>query len=581
MKHYINTVQTLLKIVDNKKTPKVIQLFVSCILYYLVDLLPPTITAGIISVLNQAKDFNKIWLFILIYIGIVLLYLIIKRWNLIIYSDLSFYYSDGIQQQLLEHVAEHNSIFDKISRGKIIDTYSEDIPNLIHILQSASLATAGLIQLGVVFFVFGFYNFFIAIIALCIQILYFYFMVNNSKHVSRHYEGVRKYKDKIVDIFNQLIINLKQVRSLNLIPNLNNKLNRYRESWRIQSTHRYKYITNRYCQIPAVVYFGKAILYIILAFLVFNHQITIDKFILLIGYFEITIKSAEDILEELLKLGDFNVRVNRVKSILDYTVDNNIDYGSIENDYIEGLVVFNHVNCTLQNRQVLTDITFKALPNEITTIVGYSGAGKTAVIDLLYRLRHIKSGSILIDDESIYNYSNKIYSSNVSGVFQKAFTFKMSIRDNLSLIDSDLNHQIAACKRVGIHKAIEKLPNKYNTIIDEDQRILTEGQIQKLAIARAILSKAEILLFDEVTSNVDTEATSDIIKIINDLKDDHTIIITTHKPEIMKISDQIIVMKNGRVVAKGKNSEVYKKSALYRELYNATYIATNSSDSEN
>lgn len=581
MKHYINTVQTLLKIVDNKKTPKVIQLFVSCILYYLVDLLPPTITAGIISVLNQAKDFNKIWLFILIYIGVVLLYLIIKRWNLIIYSDLSFYYSDGIQQQLLEHVAEHNSIFDKISRGKIIDTYSEDIPNLIHILQSASLATAGLIQLGVVFFVFGFYNFFIAIIALCIQILYFYFMVNNSKHVSRHYEGVRKYKDKIVDIFNQLIINLKQVRSLNLIPNLNNKLNRYRESWRIQSTHRYKYITNRYCQIPAVVYFGKAILYIILAFLVFNHQITIDKFILLIGYFEITIKSAEDILEELLKLGDFNVRVNRVKSILDYTVDNNIDYGSIENDYIEGLVVFNHVNCILQNRQVLTDITFKALPNEITTIVGYSGAGKTAVIDLLYRLRHIKSGSILIDDESIYNYSNKIYSSNVSGVFQKAFTFKMSIRDNLSLIDSDLNHQIAACKRVGIHKAIEKLPNKYNTVIDEDQRILTEGQIQKLAIARAILSKAEILLFDEVTSNVDTEATGDIIKIINDLKDDHTIIITTHKPEIMKISDQIIVMKNGRVIAKGKNSEVYKKSALYRELYNATYIATNSSDSEN
>lgn len=571
MNHYFDTVRTLLQIA-NEKGIKIVQLFTSCILYYLIDLLPPVITANIVYILSQNKSYDKVWFYILTYLVIVILYLLIKRWNFIIYSDLSFYYSDNIQQRLLEHIAKHDSIFDKISRGKIIDTYSEDIPHLIKILQSASFAVAGLIQLIVVFIVFGYHNFFVAIIALGIQILYFYLMMNNAKHVSRHYEGVRKYKDKIVDIFNQLMVNIKQVRSLNIIPNLNNRLDRYRESWRNQSGHRYKYITNRYCKIPIVIYIGKALLYIILSFLVFNHHITIDKFILLIGYFEISIQSAEDILQETLKLSDYNVRVKRIKSILDYNIDSNIDYGDIENDYIEGLVSFNHVYYNINGDQVLNDITFKARPNEITTLVGYSGAGKTAIIELLYRLSRVKSGSILIDDENIYNYSSKIYNSNVSGVFQKAFTFKMSIKDNLSLVDSDIRHQISACKRVGLHKVIEKLPNKYNTIIDEDSRLLTEGQIQKLAIARAILSKAEILLFDEVTSNVDPEATTDIINIINDLKDDHTIIIATHKPEIMKISNQIIVMKNGRIVAKGKNSDVYKKSALYRELRDSHYI---------
>ena len=196
----------------------------------------------------------------------------------------------------------------------------------------------------------------------------------------------------------------------------------------------------------------------------------------------------------------------------------------------------------------------------------------------MYRLYHVKSGSILIDDQSIYNYSKKVYSTNISGVFQKAFIFEMSIRDNLSFIDSSIKNQIAACKRVGIYKEIEKLPYGFNTIIDLDSGVLTEGQLQKLAIVRALLSKSEILLFDEVTSNIDPSSTNDIIDILNDLKNDHTIIITTHKPEIMEIADDIVVLKEGKVVAKGKNSKVFEKSAIYRKLRTATFARPSLND---
>ena len=145
------------------------------------------------------------------------------------------------------------------------------------------------------------------------------------------------------------------------------------------------------------------------------------------------------------------------------------------------------------------------------------------------------------------------------------------MRDNLSLIDSDLKNQINAMKRVGIYKEIEKLPYGINTIIDEENPVLSDGQLKKLAIARALLSKAEILLFDEVTSNVDPATTADILNILKDLREDHTIIIITHKAQIMELSDQVIVLDRGKVEAKGRNSEVFEKSALYRELRTSNF----------
>ena len=204
-------------------------------------------------------------------------------------------------------------------------------------------------------------------------------------------------------------------------------------------------------------------------------------------------------------------------------------------------------------------------------IVGKPGSGKTTIVNLLYRLYRVKSGSILLDDESIYNYSDKIYSSNISGVFQKSLIFKMSIKDNLSLIDSNPDHQIAACKRVGLHKDIKALPKGYDTIIDAEDSLLSDGQTQKLALARALLSKAEVLLLDEVTSNIDPKSTTEIAELLQDLKEDHTIIITTHKPQLMEVADRVVVLKDGKVSAKGTNKEVYKKSKLYQELRQATF----------
>ena len=149
----------------------------------------------------------------------------------------------------------------------------------------------------------------------------------------------------------------------------------------------------------------------------------------------------------------------------------------------------------------------------------------------------------------------------------------MSIKENLALVDSNITHQIEACKRVGIHDKISKLPKGYQTLITEEEHIFTEGEKQLLMLARALLSKAEILLLDEITSNIDANMTEQIGAILQDLKQDHTIVLVTHKPEMMALSDRVIVLDKGKVVAKGPNEDVYLKSPLYKELRNKTFAS--------
>lgn len=578
MKRYFETVRTLIKIA-NDKFLVVIQMFVSCCLYNLSSLLPPIATSRIIAVITN-NNFNGIWFYVVLYMMFYVLYFSMLNWNYYSYTVLANYYHLEVQKKLFEHVANNDSIFNKISKGKIVDTTSDDVRYLVDVMDAGSEALMRFIELIIIFIIFSSYNIVVAFIALIIDLLYLILMNNNSKRVSKYYEGTRKYEDKVIDTLNQMLVNLKQVKSLNMMPNLNKRLDKTRVKWSQEYKGKRSALTSRYCKMPYIVYIGKILLYIFLAYLVCEGKMTIDKLVLLISYFELTITCTDSMLTYLLNLSNYGIRVKRIKNILDYTSDSNIDFGDITNDYINGTVTFNKVNYEIKDKLILNNVSFKIYPNEITTIVGHSGSGKTTIVNLLYRLDRIKSGSITIDDENIYNYDKKTYTSSVSGVFQKPFVFEMSIRDNLSLVDGNVKNQIEACKRVGIHDFIESLPKGYNTVINEEERLLSDGDKQLLVIARALLTKSEILLFDEVTSNIDPNSTTRIGEILKDLKQDHTIIMITHKPEMMEIADKVIVLDNGKVVSKGTNEDVFNKSPLYRELRNRTFASISNVENE-
>lgn len=571
MKRYINTFKELLHIA-NKKTWIIIEMFISSGINNIASLLPPIATAGIIGIITN-NNFAGIWFYVVLYLLFYVIYYGSLHFNYYTYTVLADYYHLEVQKLLFEKIASNEAIFQKFSKGKIVDTCSDDIRYLVDVIDCIVKASMSIVKLLIIFVIFMYYNILVATLVLVLDLVYLKLMNDNSKNVSKYYEGTRKYEDKIIDMLNQMLSNLKQVKTLHLMPNLNRNLDKSRKRWEEQYDKKRKYMTERYCKIPFLVYMGKILLYIFLAYLVIQGKMTLDKLVLLISYFEMTITCTDLMLDNLLNLSNYGVRVKRIKTILEYTPQKEIDFGEIDNDYINGVVEFKNVIFERKNKRILNNVSFKIYPNETTVIVGHSGSGKTTIINLLYRLYRIKSGEILIDGENIYNYTKHVYASNVSGAFQKPFVFEMSIKENLSLVDDNFSNQIEACKRVGIHDYISSLPKGYNTILSESESLLSDGQKQLLAIVRAILSKAEILLFDEVTSNMDPETTIKISDILTDLKQDHTIIIITHKPEIMKIADRVIVLNDGKVSAKGFNNAVFEKSSLYRELRNRTFAS--------
>ena len=238
----------------------------------------------------------------------------------------------------------------------------------------------------------------------------------------------------------------------------------------------------------------------------------------------------------------------------------------IHNDEIIGYVEFKNVSFKYNQLPVLKNISFIAKPNQVTTIVGKTGTGKTTIFNLLLRMYRVDSGKILIDNLNIYEYSKGVYNSNISIVNQKTFIFNMSIRANLSLIDSNKKRQIDACKRVGIHDFIMSLPDGYNTILKEDANNISGGQKQLLSLARALLTTSEIILLDEVTSSLDPHTTNKIINLLDDLKTDHTLIVITHNKDLMKVADKLIVLNNGKIECIGKHEDLIKNNEIYKQL---------------
>ena len=164
------------------------------------------------------------------------------------------------------------------------------------------------------------------------------------------------------------------------------------------------------------------------------------------------------------------------------------------------------------------------------------------------------------DNKKIEEYKKDTYYKNVAVVNQESFLFNMSIKDNLKMACKDEKKQIEICKKVGIHELIQSMPKGYDTILTENAANLSGGQKRLLSLAKTLLTDSKILLFDEVTSSLDIKTTNKIISILKELKDSHTVIIITHKKEVMKISDEIILLSKGRIVGKGTYKNLLKNN---------------------
>jgi subfamily B ATP-binding cassette protein MsbA len=222
-----------------------------------------------------------------------------------------------------------------------------------------------------------------------------------------------------------------------------------------------------------------------------------------------------------------------------------------------------------REKNTLNSVSLKIIGGKMTSIVGHSGAGKSTILNLIPRFYDINSGDIEIDNQSIYKSTINSLRKNISLVSQDTTLFDDTIRNNIAYANLNATQEEIeeAVKHSYSAEFIEKLPNKYETIIGENGTRLSGGEKQRLSIARAMLKKSQIILLDEATSSLDAETESKIQEAINLLTKNRTTIVIAHRLSTILSSDKIYVIDAGKVLGEGTHDELLINSIVYKNFY--------------
>ncbi len=236
-----------------------------------------------------------------------------------------------------------------------------------------------------------------------------------------------------------------------------------------------------------------------------------------------------------------------------------------------GEIKFNNVNFhyNKNENQVLNDVNLTIEGGSMTSLVGHSGAGKSSILNLIPRFYDIDKGNIKIDNQPINEVSIKSLRNNISLVNQDITLFDDTIKNNIAYANLEASHDdiVKAAELSFCLEFIEKLPEKFNTIIGENGFRLSGGEKQRLSIARAMLKKSKIILLDEATSSLDAETENKIQNALNLLTKNRTTLVIAHRLSTIMNSKKIYVIDSGKVAAEGDHSTLLKTSEIYNNFY--------------
>ena len=243
---------------------------------------------------------------------------------------------------------------------------------------------------------------------------------------------------------------------------------------------------------------------------------------------------------------------------------------------INGGIEFKNVGFTYKDTGIkaLKDINFKLNIGDKLGIIGKTGSGKSTLLNLIVRLYNIDNGDITIDNKNIEEVNIKSLRSQIGYVPQDVFLFSDSIENNIKFgsINSSIKEVIEVSKISDIHSDILGFKNKYKTILGERGVNLSGGQKQRISIARALIRKPKLLIFDDCLSAVDTETEENIINSLNNLDYSTTSIIVSHRISSIKNANKIIVLNNGKIEDIGTHTELMEKKGYYKQTYEQQLI---------
>lgn len=482
----------------------------------------------------------------------------------------------NIREQLFKHIESLNlSFFDKTPVGKLVTRLTNDVQTLnemytgvlIYLIKDIFMLSGILIAMLLL-------NVKLALISLITMPIIFITAILFKKYDRAAYRKVRERLSKINALLSENISGMKVVQIYSKEEKKFKEFDKINNDYKKANLEQLTVFAIFRPTIELLSSLTMALLIWFGGIKVISNELEFGVVFAFVNYITMFFQPIFDLTEKYDILQSAMASSERIFDLM----DNDSIIKNPENpvllERLQGDIEFKNVWFAYNDEDwVLRDVSFKIKKGEKVAFVGATGAGKTSIISLITRLYDIQKGEILIDGIDIRKMKKELLRKNIATVLQDVFLFTGDIKSNVRLNDNTISEEtiIDACKYVNADRFIEKLPEKYDSPVNERGTTFSQGQRQLIAFARAIAFNPPILVLDEATSNIDTETEVLIQDALEKITKDRTTIIVAHRLSTIKNCNKIIVLHKGKIREEGSHEGLMKKEGLYYNLYKLQY----------
>jgi subfamily B ATP-binding cassette protein MsbA len=542
-----------------------------------VALLTPIILKDAVDVYIANKDSKGLVNSVLLMFSVLMLEVVLRFTFIYFANWVGQHIIRDIRAKTFRHILQFRmSYFDKNSVGRLVTRVVSDIETIAAFFSSGVFTiVSDVLQMFAVIIVMFFINWKLAFIAIAVLPILLYATKVFQKAIKATFQEVRNQVANLNGFVQERVTGMKIVQLFNRekieYDNFTNINNKHKQAY--IKTIWYFSIFFPIAEILSSIGIGLIVW--------FGSKQVVGGAVAGPGTIMAFVQMAQMLFRPLRQIADkFNqlqmgiVSGERVFKIID-TESAISKNGIIEAKNLRGSISFKEVRFSyIEGEEVLKGINLEVKSGQTVAIVGATGAGKSTIINLLNRFYEIDSGTICLDDIAIDAYKLESLRNQVAIVLQDVFLFSDTVLNNITLKDQTISKEEVekAAKQIGIHDFIMTLPGGYDYNVKERGAMLSSGQRQLIAFLRAYVSKPSVLILDEATSSVDSQAEQMIQYATETITKNRTSIVIAHRLATIKQADKIIVMDKGLLVEEGTHSELLKKeNGYYKNLYDKQF----------
>ncbi len=508
-------------------------------------------------------------------IALVILYLLItfSRWitNYIMVriSEQSMYY---LRTDLFQHLEKLDlSFFDQHKKGDLMSRFTNDITIIDDALSEAviQIISSVLMLVGVTVIMF-IMNPFLALATIVTVPIFFWIVVKIGVASGKYFMKQQDNLGKLNGVSEEMMTGMRVIKSYCKEDESVLEFEQYNNALREVSIKAELYSN---LVIPANVAVNNIGYVLIIAvgsiMTVFGHA-TVGNILAFVTYADMFRRPINQLATLYASIQAALAGAERVFEVMDQPIEIVDVKEPISFDHVEGFVSLEHVHFGYtKNKPILKDINLEVSKGESVALVGPTGAGKTTIINLLTRFYDVSDGVIKIDGIDISKVKQKELRKKIGIVLQDTHLFKGTVKENIRYGNKFATELevIEASKKAQAHQFIHRLPNGYDSIVEEEGSNFSEGERQLIAIARAILADPDILILDEATSNVDTRTELQINQGMKELMNGRTSFVIAHRLSTIRSADTILVLNHGEIIERGNHEQLLAQKGFYYDLY--------------